>query len=164
MRALTIPMITLLALFSQLAVAGSTPPADPKAKEVECLALNIYFEARGESPAGQLAVALVSMNRVFAKGFPSTVCRVVWQPRQFSWTHDKFSDQPQDPKAWELAQRIAVFVYEKYHQLPARARSALDITEGALHYYAPEKVNPNWAKGKEITRAIGGHVFVRKPS
>lgn len=44
-----------------------------------CLALNIYFEARGENPDAQLAVAEVTLNR----GSP---CKVVAEPHQFSWT------------------------------------------------------------------------------
>lgn len=156
-------MIGILALCANQAFAA-TPASDVKARELRCLALNIYFEARGEAPEGQLAVALVSMNRVHSKRYPNSVCRVVWQPRQFSWTHDGKSDRPKEKIAWRLAQNIALAVYEKYHRLPAQARNAIDITRGALHYYAPKLAQPSWAKHHEVTRAIGGHVFLRKPS
>ena len=44
-----------------------------------CLAMAIYFEARGEPTVGQIAVAHVIMNRVESDDFPNTVCGVVTQ-------------------------------------------------------------------------------------
>ena len=44
-----------------------------------CLALNIYFEARNESIAGQIAVAEVTLNRVASKNYPNNVCGVIYQ-------------------------------------------------------------------------------------
>jgi spore germination cell wall hydrolase CwlJ-like protein len=57
-------------------------------REVTCLAQNIYFEARGESRVGQLAVAHVTMNRTRSVRYPNSVCAVVYQKYQFSWTHN----------------------------------------------------------------------------
>ena len=159
------------ALFTSLFVIGTTllsPAAsfaqtpEHKQKELRCLALNVYFEARGETTAGQLAVALVTMNRVKHRRYPNSVCRVVWQRRQFSWTHDGKSDRPTDKRAWRVAQQIADFVLNRYQLLPEQTRKALDITHGALHYYAPRLASPYWAKLQEVTRAIGGHVFLRE--
>lgn len=138
MRAL---VIVILALYASQAFAAS-PSDDTKSRELRCLALNIYFEARGEAPEGQLAVGLVSMNRVHSKRYPNSICRVVWQKRQFSWTHDGKSDRPREKAAWQLAQSIALAVYEKYRILPTQSRSAVDITRGALHYYAHKLVYP----------------------
>ena len=136
--------------------------ADPKksARQLRCLALNIYFEARGEAAAGQLAVALVTMNRMKSRYYPNTVCGVVWQKRQFSWTHDGKSDRPTDKRAWALATKIARFAYQRFEKLSARTRNALDLTKGALHYYAPKLADPYWAKIHTVTRAIGGHIFL----
>ena len=104
-------LILLLLTFMTIEVSASVKSASQKDKrELRCLAQNIYFEARGERQAGQLAVGLVTMNRVNSKRFPNTVCKVVWQKRQFSWTHDGKSDRPTDMKAWKLAQKIAEFV------------------------------------------------------
>lgn len=155
--------IFLLVLISSQALAKTPDAANARQDEVHCLALNIYFEARGEALAGQLAVAMVSMNRVVSGRFPSTVCQVVWQPKQFSWTHDGRSDKPKDQPAWQRALTIARFVVQSYWSLPEHARRALDITRGALHFYAPEKADPDWARSHEVTRAIGGHVFLRHP-
>ena len=40
--------------------------------EKECLAENVYFEARGQGQAGWVAVAQVTLNRVQDKRFPNT--------------------------------------------------------------------------------------------
>lgn len=57
--------------------------------EVDCLAKNIYHEARGESELGQKAVAWVTLNRTENPSFPDTVCGVVLQSHQFSWVTAK---------------------------------------------------------------------------
>ena len=73
---------SLVFFFANLFSAGTAfakPPASKK--ELQCLAQNVYFEARGESSDGQLAVALVTMHRVKSRRYPSTICNVVWQRR-----------------------------------------------------------------------------------
>ena len=106
---------------------------------VECLALNIYHEARGESLLGQQLVAQVTMNRVRHNSFPSTVCGVVTQRKQFSWTHDGIVDHPYDRRAYETAYLIAVsFVYLNYHVSIHRA-------ELVLNYHA-SSVRPDWPR------------------
>jgi spore germination cell wall hydrolase CwlJ-like protein len=130
-------------------------PAAP-AGEIECLALNIYFEARGESETGQLAVGHVVMNRVNSKRFPSTVCDVVQQGGelrrhrcQFSWWCDGRSDTPRNKRLWEKSAELALNVYW--------GRSA-DPTEGALWYHA-DYVKPYWRKVFERGPKIGRHIF-----
>jgi len=142
------------------AFAGQTSEQKRAAKELRCLALNVYFEARGEKTEGQFAVALVTMNRTKSRHYPSSVCGVVWQKRQFSWTHDGKSDRPTDMRAWELARKIAQVTYLGYSRLSARSRKALDLTKGALHFYAPRLAAPYWAEAHSVTRIIGGHVFL----
>lgn len=149
-----------LASVASPAAAGSAKDQKRAAKELRCLALNVYFEARGEPAAGQLAVALVTMNRMENRHYPNSVCGVVWQKHQFSWTHDGKSDRPTDKRAWRLAQKIAKFAYQRFDKLSAISRKALDLTKGALHYYAPSLASPYWAKMHSVTREIGGHVFL----
>ena len=45
-------------------------------RHVECLAKNIYHEARGEPANGKQAVAHVVLNRVNRNDFPNTICAV----------------------------------------------------------------------------------------
>jgi type II secretory pathway component PulM len=57
-----------------------------QASNLQCLAENVYFEARGEPLAGQYAVAEVTLNRTHARNFPRTICQVVhehrWDPNR----------------------------------------------------------------------------------
>ena len=64
------------------------------ARSLECLARNVYYEARGESSAGQYAVAEVTMNRKASQHYPKTVCEVVYQREAFSWTGMGPLDEP----------------------------------------------------------------------
>lgn len=117
--------------------------------ELECLALNIYHEARGESTMGQIAVAQVTINRVNHKYFPDTVCDVVWQDYQFSWTHDNISDTPGDQQLYDKALNIAETVMSGQED---------DPTAGALFYHA-DWVNPSWARKMDFYTQIGVHKF-----
>ena len=135
-------------------------PAAP-AGEIECLALNIYFEARGEPEVGQLAVGHVVMNRVNSKRFPGTVCDVVQQGGelrryrcQFSWWCDGRSDTPGNKRLWEKSAELALNVYW--------GRSA-DPTHGALWYHA-DYVKPYWRKKFERGPKIGRHIFYSQAS
>ena len=121
-----------------------------KREQLYCGAHNIYHESRGESNLGQIAVAHVVRNRVESPKYPNTVCEVVWQPKQFSWTHDGRSDEPKDRKA---------FVKAVWLHLIANMKN--DITDGALNFYAHKKVTPSWASEKEVVALIGNHTFLK---
>lgn len=151
-----------LLLVTSSIIAGSAWAKEDKrdAKELYCLAQNIYFEARGEPQNGQFAVAAVTMNRVASPKFPNSICKVVWQRYQFSWTHDGKSDRPRDRKAWSQAKSIADLVYKKYFAIQEKTQGAWDLTRGALHYYSPSMANPYWAKEAQLSAVIGNHVFV----
>lgn len=165
---ITTTLLLALMIFGTSASASQSDSqinaTDDVKREVRCLAQNVYFEARGEPTEGQLAVAMVTMNRVRSDMYPSSVCGVVWQRRQFSWTHDGKSDRPTDRAAWQLAKQIAEFVYNRYHEIHDRSNGALDLTKGALYYYAPKLANPHWVNYKEVTREIGNHVFLKSRS
>lgn len=122
---------------------------DFHARSLECLALNVYYEARGESLTGQYAVAEVTMNRKAALGYPKTVCEVVYQKSAFSWTGEAVY-QP-GGREWQRALKVAEDVYHQRHT-PA--------LPGVLHYHATY-VRPEWAKERERVARIGRHVFYR---
>jgi len=71
-----------------------------------CLSLNIYHEARGESIETQEAVAAITMNRTRSKEYPSNVCKVIYEPKAFSWTHHHHSKIDKD--AFVKAKKIAI--------------------------------------------------------
>ena len=129
-----------------------------------CMALNIYYEARGSNLADRVATADVVWNRVKDTRYPNTICEVVKQGRQhpsgammrnkcqFSWYCDGKSDVPQDEDLWIDAQMLA---YQMVHQDKYRG-----ITEGATHYHATY-VSPRWASTLQLVGRIGAHIFYR---
>ncbi|MEO8717866.1 MAG: cell wall hydrolase [Burkholderiales bacterium] len=128
--------------------------------DIECLARNVYFEARGEPPEGQYAVAEVTMNRKASKRYPATICAVVHEQRwdairkryvgAFSWTEFYAMPEPSG-EAWEFALQVAEDVY--YGRAP-------DRVEGATYYHA-HYIKPSWARQQERVARIGRHVFYR---
>jgi len=123
------------------------------ARSLECLALNVYYEARGEPPAGQYAVAEVTMNRKASPLYPKTVCEVVyqtnWDPLRkryvgaFSWTEFEALDAPKGT-AWKRAVKVAEDVYYQRRQA---------VMPGALHFHA-NYIQPEWAKERQkVVRA-----------
>jgi len=126
----------------------------------ECLALNIYHEARGEPEVGKIAVGEVVMNRVADPHFPNDVCAVVKQKGRifknrchFSWWCDGLSDRPTDAQAWTEAQGLADKIL---------AGQAADPTGGALWYHA-DSVAPDWGSKLAPGPKIGHHQFYLRP-
>jgi spore germination cell wall hydrolase CwlJ-like protein len=129
-------------------------------RQLTCLALNIYHEARGEPMAGQYAVAEVTLNRVASPRYPDTICEVVYQKNwdrlrgryvgAFSWT--EFDARPAlKKKEWQRAIEIAEAVYYQ--------RQAPEL-DGALFYHA-KSIKPSWARKKTPVARIGRHIFYR---
>ena len=125
-------------------------------KQWECLTQALYFEARGESLEGQIAVAEVILNRVDSPLYPRTVCAVVKQRGgggcQFSYVCSG-TTKMREKGAADLAGRIA--------------RAMLDgaprvLTDGATHFHT-KGVKPSWSKRFAKTASIGAHLFYRQP-
>lgn len=125
-----------------------TTPVDARFTDIDCLARNIYHEARGEPLEGQIAVAQVTLNRVQSPRYHNSVCGVVYAHRQFSWTLDK-RKQVRDAKAWRAALDISRAVLTKAVALPEFA---------ATHFHT-RQVRPYWAKTKTQVAVIGNHIF-----
>ena len=125
-------------------------------KEMWCMATAIYFESRGESYRGQVAVAQVVMNRVSHKLYPSTICGVVFQNQskrnacQFSFACDGIPEKVNDQKSWKQAQQIANDVVS--------GKEYLTEVGYATHYHATY-VRPHWAPRMTKLTKIGLHVF-----
>ena len=114
-----------------------------------CLALNIYWEARNQNTAGQLAVAQVTMNRSYDRRYPNDVCEVVYDHKQFSWYWDGKSDTPKEKRAWEKAILVAS---------AAMAGSGHAELQGVTHYHAVYS-QPYWKDYMTKVAMIGDHVF-----
>lgn len=127
-------------------------------KELWCLSTAIYFEARGESYRGQVAVAQVVLNRVKDHRYPKTICGVVYQNQakrnacQFSFACDGIPETINDTKSWDQAQDIAKRFTD----------GELYLTEvaDATHYHATY-VRPTWAPRMNKVAQIGLHIFYR---
>ena len=105
-------------------------------KEIKCLAENIYYESQGESIAGKLAVAKVTLNRTEHPAYPDTVCGVVYERKQFSWTSNSaLRAKPKDKALWREASNIATDAYYSGLQ-------ELDNFK-ATHFHNLS-VNPKW--------------------
>jgi spore germination cell wall hydrolase CwlJ-like protein len=126
--------------------------------EVDCLATAVYFEARGESRQGQLAVAQVILNRVKSPDFPKTVCGVVYQNAgeyhrcQFSFACDGVADRITDRVAWRAARDVAS------RALAAPSGTILADVGNATHYHAAS-ASPVWAERMQRVDTIGQHIF-----
>jgi spore germination cell wall hydrolase CwlJ-like protein len=130
------------------------------ARERQCMAEAIFYEARSEALSGQLAVAEVVLNRVRHRAYPDTVCEVVYQGSerstgcQFTFTCDGSILRAPYGRGWERAQLVAE------HALIGFARP---VTNRATHYHTTE-VDPYWNDSLVRTRRIGSHVFYRFPN
>ena len=146
--------LILLTIVATVQVSRADIPL--KEAQRECMALNIYHEARGESQLGWLSVAFVTLNRVESSRYPDTVCSVVYQPYQFSWTIDALPDSvdwtdKQEVETWrEVKVFVGGFVNSHSH--------IEDPTKGATHYHSKE-VSPKWAKNWPVSRVVGQHIF-----
>ena len=127
------------------------------ARDLDCLTRAVYYEARGETPSGQAAVAQVVLNRVRHPAFPKTVCGVVFQRTQggqscqFSFACDGSQNARRDSTAWHRAERVA-----------ARALDGAVMTRigNATHFHTTH-VAPEWGNSLLQVAQIGLHVFYR---
>ncbi len=126
-------------------------PADLD-RQMECLAGTVYFEARGEPIAGQLAVAKVVINRAQSDVFPSTYCDVVYQRSQFSFVRGgKMPRIKRGSAAWQRAKKIARIAHDGLWDSEAK---------DSLYFHA-RYVSPRWSRTKSRRAAIKTHIFYR---
>ena len=130
----------------------------------QCLAKNIYFEARSETIAGQVAVAWVTLNRMESAKFPNSICGVVYQARtdsagnprrnqcQFSWYCDGKSDRIRNQREWEDVKLITDVVLIDW------ARANASPVENATFYHA-DYVDPYWADSFTEIATVDSHIF-----
>ena len=161
----------LLFVAAPVEVITTDKPTYSPSEHIQCLAMNMYHEARDQGTAGKLAVSAVVMNRVNDSRFPNTICEVVkqgptrksWRDPtvsypiknkcQFSWYCDGVSDEVKDEKTYQKILDFARLIMHNDIQF-------VDITDGATHYHA-DYVKPDWADTKTRTTEIGDHIFYR---
>ena len=116
---------------------------------IMCLAIAIYYEARNQPVEGQIAVAEVILNRVDSERYPDDVCGVVWQRKQFSFTHDGRVENPRH-EVWFDIHLLAENILED--------PDVYLLGHGATHYHATY-VDPYWSDKLEVVGQIGDHIF-----
>ena len=125
---------------------------EPVSGDLRCLAQAIYFEARGEPLAGQLAVGEVIVNRAASPQFPSGYCSVVRQRAQFSFVKNgRIPEARNGSAAWSRAKAVARIAHEGLWDSEAG---------GALFFHATY-VQPRWASQKLALATIDRHIFYR---
>jgi len=129
--------------------------AEDHARDTQCLAQAVYYEARGESPSGQAAVAQVVLNRVRHPAFPKTICGVVFQhvgdDCQFSFACNGAMRQPLDQASWRRSLAVA------NHALSGAVMAEV----GAATHFQAARSSSDWAGGLAKVAQIGEHIFYR---
>jgi len=124
--------------------------SDPGSRELECLAVGIYFESKSEPLSGQLAVGEVIANRAESGRFPSTYCGVLFQRSQFSFIRGKsLPSVPRGSKQWQTAVAIAKIVDQDLK----------DSAVGNALFFHAKHVSPRW-RLKRVA-SVGNHIFYR---
>ena len=144
-------------------------------ESLDCMALNVYNEARGEPFIGKSAVAWVVMNRVDDSRYYDSPCEVIyagdmvktWKGNwvhvrnrcSFAWVCDGNPDNDVpiinnsiDQRNWDDSLIAAKYALDRVSE---------DPTGGATHYYNHNLVQPNW--GYPVTRVLTNHTFTKKP-
>ena len=141
---------------NEVARQGFISAAD-RAKQLDCLTRNIYWESASEPFEGKVAVAQVTINRVESGKFAPDICGVVYQKNiiaekvvcQFSWMCDGSSKiRPIYPAHWKESEEVAKKVLLEGFRLPSM--------KNALYFHA-DYVNPRW--GKPQVGKFGRHIF-----
>ncbi len=163
-----IKSILLVGLFALLPLQYNSATSQEMAMSTQelnrrCMTANIFFEARGESDAGKKAVAEVTVNRALSEKYPEGICNVVFQRKQFSWTHQqnwstinkvlvgKVSDlNLRDSAMYRKSERIAMHYTTKPFPVLLNRNSL---------FYHHKKIKPVWSHNLKKTSTIGNHVF-----
>lgn len=134
-------------------------------RQINCLAVNMYFEAGNQGRAGMAAIGDVVFNRLNSGVFPDRICQVIYQGTrdteghpilnrcQFSWFCDGKQHSIRDKAVYRDCYEVAYNQYLYRQKMP-------DITSGATYYHA-DYVDPHrgvWKKAKPILK-IGAHIF-----
>ncbi|MCR5870433.1 cell wall hydrolase [Sphingomonas sp. J344] len=138
------------ATYATLAAAVAAQDAVADDAELNCLAIGVYYESKGEPLEGQLAVAEVILNRAKSGRFPASVCGVLTQRGQFSFVRGgRLVQPPAGARAWKTALAVAQV---------ARDDAWDSSVSNALFFHA-RYVSPGWRRAR--VGSVGNHIFYR---
>lgn len=131
-------------------------------ESLECLALNGFHEARDQTVDQEVATGAVVMNRLSVnfRG-ATTVCEVIYTPKQFSWieqhgTHTPDTSNKLEKQAWERSLLIA-------RRLLDTDATYFDPSNGGLYYYNPDLVDWKYKHAYVQVAVLGSHRFMTEP-
>lgn len=150
-----------------------------------CLEKTLHSEAIGEPVEGIIAVLHVVQNRLKHKDYPETYCKVVLQPKQFSWfnkLNSKYNnqiplEQIKTPLEGSLTEKEGVVKGISYQaavegldttsiahkaiglKIPLSLQKVLDSND--VLFYHSVSTNPKWARNMQKVSQIGGHIFYK---
>ena len=144
-------VVTVVATFSTTVLYANTyNGVKYDAKQIQCLSINAYMEARGQGVKGMQAVTWVVLNRTNHPSYPSTPCAVIKQPQQFSWWNGK-TPQIKEKDAYTQAERVVEGV------LSGKLK---DNTNSSTHFHLA-RIKPKWSSRLSYTTTIGSHCFYK---
>lgn len=126
----------------------ASPPTRPTNATV-CLAQALFFEARGEPAEGLQAVAATVFNRVEHADYAPSICGVVYQPYQYSWTLIRENWARRPPTNF-------IRLAKEFIQNRAKLQDQYPVT-----HYHHANIHPTWANTLEYITTIGQHKFYR---
>ena len=133
-----------LASFGAISTAYALP-----AKEIECLSSAAYHEARNQGDKGMLAVMHTILNRTKDSRFPSTPCKVIAQPNQFSYY--KHNPPIKEKDTYNEIKQLAIEVVQGKHK---------SLNRGALYFHTVN-TKPSWSNKLTLVSVIKDHKFYK---
>ena len=130
--------------------------------EYRCAVRNLYHEGRGEGLVGQAFIVKSVLNRVRDTKHPHSICKVIYQRMQFSWTHQIPKNKQQVPNKTTSEKELLKQLEALSTVVILLDRVGIDFTQGSQFYHSV-KVKPNWDYSKlEKTNVVGNHVFYKR--
>lgn len=111
-----------------------------------CLALAVYFEARGEPEPAQFAVAEALVRRVEDWRWKDDVCSVIAEPDQLEW----YAHRPSVTESWAWAKARGIAEIVLRHR--TRATTCAD-------HWHDASMTPWWADKMELELTVGKMKF-----
>lgn len=147
--------VIVLVLSLTATLQAETSPKQPQAqtlskRQIQCLVLNSYHEARNQGVKGMQAVTWVVLNRTKHPSYPSTPCAVIYAPFQFEWTRSG-KVEVKEKDAYTQAERVVEGV------LSGKLK---DNTNSSTHFHST-RIKPVWANRLSYTTTIGSHCFYK---
>ena len=149
-------LIIILALTTYAFPLGYAIPQDiANPREVFCLYEALYHEARGENKKGIIAVANVIRNRVYSDRFSTSYCKVIYQPKQFSYVHLLPNRNTPAPtkESYKIMQMVAEDTVKG---------KVINVVDNNVMWYHAVYVKPKWSSKLKRTNIIGKHMFYKE--